>query len=854
MPVGSCRTTSPTKPAPWWWLCLAAAALACLPSAALAQRLEVKIESVRWGWQGVMPADRFAPVRVVLSSGDQASSGIVQLEFDQDPTQRGRVSAAYATTPGLSTPVELTAALPRSASNARVTVIDLSGRGPRVVATRTISGVFDGGPEVISDRAIVPTWGRSSLPRAWRTLADPSGVARALPDATLSEGSFGESDRPAPDGRLRREQRLMVTPAEDVPGSIGAWSAYDGVELVVVGAMGEARLDPRTLDAVRAWVLSGGRLVIVAEPAGDGWRRWLPEGPAFDVASVGDLAPVPGPAELRGVLDALRISAEAPPPDRGRMARDELIDEWHKQLRELNARAFEPAASVRARTITLTQRGVAAGWRTRWALGETAALIAEGPIGFGFVTIVGVDPELALAEVSAPGLRAAWGSAARTILDRDGGWMSRSVAPEWRWGFANAQSFEGDPEAGRAVWSAIDRSVRGQGLRVDVGAEVFFGIAGCVVVLALLLGPIDALVLKRLGARSLAWASALFWIGLASVAGVMIPTLMRSGESSAGRFSEADVLLEPSGAAGAREVASSAALAWDASVGTIFAGRPERFTLEDDGLGRVSRGISAISNVGQSSAFRSFAPHDAMEASVGLEPGPARALGVGTIRGSRASGLDLGQWMLRSVMDTGVRPADAGLGGDGGLSSTARIDDTPDGPALVIELRGLPAAATLSGAWVRLGPGLGRVVVPEVWSGEGRVRLTVRTPSGEADPGTRRMLGFVPGPVPPGQDPTPGGAFTEPQPAAMSLWGARSRSLAHETRAASGRYAVVLVELTGLPMDVTPRAGEQPKADEETGTFVRRSQTNLKVHRDARVRLSVPIPAESSRVWSGKTP
>lgn len=852
---------------------VAACVLALAGGPALAQRPEVKIESVRWGWQGVMPADRFAPVRVVLSSGDKASSGIVQIEFDQDPTQRGRITAQYATTPGVATPVELTAALPSSARSASITVIDLSGRGAQVVATRRIDGALDGGAEVVSDRAIVPTWGRSSVARAWLTLAEPGGGARPVPAIGLAGGGYrGHPVGPAPDARFRRAQRLMVTPAEDVPGSIGAWSAYDGAELVVVGAMGEARLDPRTLDAVRAWVLSGGRLVIVAEPAGDGWRRWLPEGPAFDVVRVGDVAPVPGPGDVRAALSRLRTLAEAPAPDSGTLERDELVDAWHKQLRALDAGAFDAAATVRARAVTLTERGRASGWRTRWAAGEAGALIAEGPIGFGLVTVVGVDPELTLGNVSAPGLRAAWESAAGTILEREGGWLARPVDPRWGWG--SAEMFEGEPETARAVWGAIDRAVRGQGLRVDVGAGVFFGIAGCVAVLALLLGPIDALVLKRLGARSLAWASALGWIGLACVAGVMIPTLLRSGESSAGRFSETDVLLEPVAGGSAREVSSAAALAWDTSVGTIFAGRPERFALPDEGVARISRGISAISGVGDRSTFRSFAPHDAVEASVGLDEARARTLGVRTVRGARASELELGQWMLRSIMDSGARESDAGLGaggtGSGGVRAVSRVEDTPDGPTLVVEISGLPASAKVSNSWLRVGPGAGKVVVPEQFFREGSLRLTVRGPVRDLDPSAREMLGF--GRVPP-EPPEPpeaqgagdagdaGGLAPEvlpapwedgsPRVAAMALWGARARGLSHAFRGASGRYAVALIELGGVPMDVTPRAGGARDESSETGALVRRSDTSLRTHRDARVRLSVPIPAEASRVWAG---
>lgn len=857
---------------------VAACVLALAGGPALAQRPEVKIESVRWGWQGVMPADRFAPVRVLLSSGDKASSGIVQIEFDQDPTQRGRITAQYATTPGLATPVELTAALPISARTARIDVIDLSGRGAQLVATRQLDGAFDGGAEVVSDRAIVPTWGRSSVSRAWLTLAEPGGGARLVPPMNVFSGTFTgqvqtDTNRPVPDSRYRRAQRLMVTPAEEVPGAIGAWSAYDSAELVVVGALGETRVDPRTLDAVRAWVLSGGRLVIIAEPAGEGWRRWLPEGPAFDVVRVGDLTPLPGPGDVRDVLAELRALAEAAPPNPGSTERDELVSAWHKQLRELQAPAFDAAATVRARPVTLTERGKASGWRTRWAAGEAGAIVAEGPIGFGFVTVVGADPELTLGNVSAPGLRAVWESAARTILERDGGWLARPVYPQFSWRGQPTDMFDGEPETARAVWSALDRAVRGQGLRVDVGAGVFFGIAGCVAVLALLLGPIDALVLKRIGARSLAWASALGWIGLASVAGVLIPTLLRSGESSAGRFTETDVLLEPVAGGSAREVSSAAALAWDTSVGTIFAGRPERFALPDEGVARVSRGISAISSAGDRSAFRSFAPHDAVEASVGLDEERARLLGVRTVRGGRATELELGQWMLRSVMDSGPRGGDAGLSAPGdareGLRAVSRVEDTPDGPTLVVEISGLPASSEVKSAVVRVGPGAGRVVIPEQFFREGSLRLTVRGPVSEVDDIARETLGFGKAPV--AEQVGSGQARAEVLPApwedesarvaAMSLWGARTRGLSHAVRGASERYAVVMIELANVPMDVMPKAGggggmdaqaaEPTGAGAETGALVRRSDTNLRTRRDARVRLSVPIPAEASRVWSG---
>src|SRR5262249_23750436 len=72
----------------------------------------VEITSISMGWQQSIPAGRWAPMTVWVTSAEHAFSGVLSVEYGQDATQNTLVAIPIATTPGQLVPFELEAAIP----------------------------------------------------------------------------------------------------------------------------------------------------------------------------------------------------------------------------------------------------------------------------------------------------------------------------------------------------------------------------------------------------------------------------------------------------------------------------------------------------------------------------------------------------------------------------------------------------------------------------------------------------------------------------------------------------------------------------------------------------------------------
>src|SRR5690606_1059067 len=128
--------------------------------------------------------------------------------------------------------------------------------------------------------------------------------------------------------------------------------------------------------------------------------------------------------------------------------------------------------------------------------------------GYGLVTILGLAPSRDPATLSARAAGEVWRDALETALDY---WLDQTES------ILQAQTTGGwgalvIPANQRANNAAVERV----GQVPEAGEWLFLVIAGAMSILALLVGPVDYFVLRRLGAAQRSWLTALGWVALAS--------------------------------------------------------------------------------------------------------------------------------------------------------------------------------------------------------------------------------------------------------------------------------------------------------------------------------------------------
>jgi hypothetical protein len=310
---------------------------------------------------------------------------------------------------------------------------------------------------------------------------------------------------------------------------------------------------------------------------------------------------------------------------------------------------------------------------------------------------------------------------------------------------------------------------------------------------------VDYFLLRRLGAGHRSWLTAIGWIGLAAGAAYVTPLLLRSGPTSIGRVRVIDHLAVAPGTAGE---------AHQSGVTGVFASRSERITLD---------------GVDQSSWWRGVAAS-------GVFSGDTARTSIGTIRtvqdmgeggrGNPLEALDINLWTFRAFHDH-ARPR---------LGVAASVERTGDGWA--VEVMGLPEGVVIRRGAVRVGdrwwcapeeparrpgamftPGARPTVeeLPPLGPAEGgRFSLRVRDGAGAPRPSVAWLRVGYPfawaGPW--GMEAPDRGVVLWDRPGiGASLPGGLGRSLAIDRRLASGRWACVLLEVEGWPMDIPAPRG-----------------------------------------------
>lgn len=605
----------------------------------------IEITNIDWGFDGSLAAERWNPVTLWVQSRERPFSGMLTVTFTQDATQKAAISLPVATTPGSPTPVELCLAIPRHCEK-----IDFEFTGDRARTAYTARPTPRRAddlqlPQAVGRLHTVVVLGELALrdafhepdptdpnvgvltPRTGTIVVTPSGIGQV----TLS--SSGSDPAVAPPLAFPWSS---FYPAKVQPQRLPrAWMAYDAADAVVVPAeLGIAdgiNLDPRAIDTLRTWVASGGRLVLLAHDAGDGWTRWFPDALGGLPIALGDRARVSIPSDVI--------------PDDDKRS---------------------PTAT--ARPIRLSPIGSAHAWSLRWKLDEGSALIAEGPMGFGWITVISIDATQAARSGEFAPRQVAWRNALmpalQPVVDRERNAMSANNAGRFDdWWLGSAPDHE---------TSIAQRVVLDHLVQVPPFAHTaFMVIAACVILLALMLGPGDFFLLKRFQKRQFAWLSALFWVSLASAIAYIIPGAVRQTESRLDRFVVRDVLLPESKAAAPIEASSA--------ITTLFAGKISRPRFPETPVGSWWRGISPIAayqKLGGQSALACFQGAPDLTAPKGTLP-------IAT---------SLNQWTLRGYLDH--QPA--GPAGDPITATLHKIDAEWD-----VTISGLPATTKILDARLR---------------------------------------------------------------------------------------------------------------------------------------------------------
>lgn len=511
-----------------------------LPMAVAAQDDDLTV-TPRLGFDNIIAAERWAPVRFVLTTSGEPVAGTLTLRYRQDGSQDASTTVRFSLTPGVPTPVDVGVCLQRFADGLSLTIRSDAGR---TLLSERIEFSNPGGarrmsfvpPAVVTEPMTLLAVGLDDLAeigREWsRMLVTPEE------NAYLSQ----RDQEPT----IERQHRLSVMKRGDL---FDFWSAYDGVAAVLVQASVIDELPERARRALLTWQSGGGELIIIVDEASRAWRRWLPEG------STGDVVAMDEPRRLAAPGSFMRIPT--------RVDRTGIGDA------DLAATVTE----IDGRGMVLTQGGASRGWRLLHELDGEGGLAARGPVGLGFVTILSFDPARAMRVQSRSSASMAWAAVLEPlIVERD------PVDPA-------ANYYAAGSGATAAEVQAIDRlvnsGVRGEGITLGV----LLAVLAVLMVFVLGIGPVDAFILRWLRLRHWSWLSALVWVGAASVLAVQIPSLNVGGGTNVGRLTITDSILDERGGA----VAS-----WSTAVTTIYAGAAGRIGPEDGRAGAWWRGVSPL--------------------------------------------------------------------------------------------------------------------------------------------------------------------------------------------------------------------------------------------------------------------
>ena len=521
--------------------CIAGIAIAGVVSHTLAAPIApAEISAVQFGYDGILPYERWGPVRVKVQANAEAFTGRLEIRYRQDSLQSQIISVPASAAAGTTVPVEVVVNMPHDLDDVVISLFDSRGR----VIDRVIHGKVGNSPVVDTqlniDQAdgVIGCIGRVSAVGAVK--ARWFGIN---PDLYAFNTQALVPNKAVDFKAIARKRsarlRAVAINAEDLSTS---WAAFDALEALIVRAEDSgARVNADSRAAILQWVQAGGRLVLQVDQTGETWSQWLPSEIAEQI-KIGDSIRFATPPEVVQALtepvliDTTEVKEYKVPqgqlPGEPKKTIDHVeladIDPTKKNTEELRAKLVA-APEMPGRTIQLSDALRQRGWTTSW---ESAGkhLVIQGPVGFGCVTIIGFDPALAAA---IPNHEASYRL-----------WLDVLQSPLEDWVACNDLSIS----TGKMYWQPIQNSGANEFQRRAISVAlnkvaeapassfspfiVVGGMAACTLLLAFFIGPFDAILLKRRAARQLSWMTAIGWIGLMALVALYAPRLVRGDLTS----------------------------------------------------------------------------------------------------------------------------------------------------------------------------------------------------------------------------------------------------------------------------------------------------------------------------------
>ncbi|HED53410.1 MAG TPA: hypothetical protein ENJ00_04325 [Phycisphaerales bacterium] len=709
--------------------------------------------SADFGFQGITPVERFSPMRVWVQTADEPVSGTLVVQYDGMGGRSVRLTAPCAAAAGVMVPVPFVVKFPELINELSVTLYEEDGGRlasieyasfPSLTQIQLPPMLSSGDELVVSltPRAVLKgistRWRQSGMGIIenkevyWRTRAEKQAAPKEIRFSQRIDKAM----------ELLGRARSATLPASDLPLSR---MTYDGALVVIADGTTAQLADPRSIAALQRWVIGGGRLLILADSHSTLWRRLLPDASPVDALHLGPVQQVPIPEDLA------------------------------------NVPIHDVRGTVQARPISMDLRAMDLGWSLRWG-DDGSAMLAEGPVGFGWVTILSVHPDT----ISSGGAGANW----TTWADALSGCVASASSGSSR--VRNFGSPQSEPWSSRQSIQLVASNILDTiSLVPPIGSSAFIIVGGVMVFLTLTLGPLDYFILRIFNLRHLSWLSAIVWIASASVVAYVLPERVRGLPSAVGRFTIVDQLAPNAALPGLERHPANRTIAaipdglrsWRTGLTTIFAGSSEPFRIEPDGSGaywsrfRLTEGSRILRPL----LLKERPNSGGLEAVHTAWPGPIQP----------------GIWAVDTLVDRGsVRSGlDVSLKRIPGGRWEATLSGLPDSSRLIAaELQHQQTHIPLSNA--RLGTN--RAVDGSGWRLVFDEDYAQAEPSPPWNPGSlniRQMGRYYPRAVVDDESVSPA--------LGVHLIGPIERTAAINALVSTGQYALLYLEYTDMPLDLT---------------------------------------------------